>query len=154
MTVIHQNIRGLSNKSDELICSFTTNQINPHIIRLSEHNLSTHNLLLINLENYYLGCSFSRSINHGGGVCIYIRKDIHFVKRDVLHYCVEKIIEFCVVQIDTKTSHIVIICMYRSPVGNFEQFLSILDTALKYLYRPKTEFIICGDVNVNYLLDN
>jgi hypothetical protein len=31
LTVIHQNIRGLSNKSDELICSFTTNEINPHI---------------------------------------------------------------------------------------------------------------------------
>jgi hypothetical protein len=32
--------------------------------------------------------------------------------------------------------------------------LSILDTALKYVYRPKTEFLICGNVNVNYLLDS
>jgi exonuclease III len=116
--------------------------------------LSTQNLLLINLENYYLGSSFSRTIHHGGGACIYVRKDIHFVNRDVSHYCVEKVIEFCVVQIDTQTSHIVIICVYRSPVRNFEQFLSILDTALKYLCRLKTEFLICGDVNVNYLLDS
>jgi hypothetical protein len=149
-----QLFRGLSNKSDELICSFTTNKINPHIICLSEHYLSTQNLLLINLENYYLGCNFSCNINHGGGVCIYIRKVIHFVNCDVSHYHFEKIIEFCAVQIDTKTSHIVIICIYRSPVGNFEQFLSILGTALKYLYRPKTGFLICGDVNVNYLLDS
>jgi hypothetical protein len=47
-----------------------------YCICLSEHYLSTQNLLLINLENYYLGSSFSRTINHGGGVCIYIRKDI------------------------------------------------------------------------------
>jgi exonuclease III len=151
LTVIHQNIRGLCNKSDELVCSFTTNQINPPIICLSEHYLSTQNLLLINLENYYLGCSFSCTINHGGGVCIYVRKDMHFVNRDVSHCCVETIVELCAVQVDTKTSHIVIICIYRS-VGNFEQFLSILDTALKYLYRHKTEFLICGDVNINYLL--
>jgi hypothetical protein len=140
LTVIHQNIRGLSNKSDELICSFTTNQINPHIICLSEHDVSIQNLLLINLENYYLGSSFSRTMNHEEGVCFYIRKDIQFVNRDVSHYCVEKIIEFCAVQIHTKTSHIVIICIYGSPVGNLEQFFSILDIALKYLYRPKTEF--------------
>jgi hypothetical protein len=26
-----------------------------------------------------------------------------------------------------------------------------LDATVKYLYNPKSEFIICGDININYL---
>jgi hypothetical protein len=29
-----------------------------------------------------------------------------------------------------------------------------LDTALKYLYNPIPDFLICGDINVDYLNDN
>jgi hypothetical protein len=54
----------------------------------------------------------------------------------------------------TLTSHIVIICVYRSPAGNFRQFLNTPDITLKHLYKPKTEFLICGDVHVNYLSDS
>jgi hypothetical protein len=56
------------------------------------------------------------------------------------------------VQIDTKSSHIIIICECRSPAGNFRQFLNTVETTLKHLYKPKIEFLMCGDVNVNYLL--
>jgi hypothetical protein len=36
--------------------------------------------------------------------------------------------------------------LYRAPSGDFNQFLMRLDTTLKYLYNPKSEFIICGDI--------
>jgi hypothetical protein len=39
----------------------------------------------------------------------------------------------------------------RSPCGNFEYFVNKLDKVLKLLYKPKSEFIICGDFNVNFL---
>jgi endonuclease/exonuclease/phosphatase family metal-dependent hydrolase len=44
--------------------------------------------------------------------------------------------------------------MYRSPSGNFYQFLKLFDTMLMSLYQPKTEFIICGDINIDYLSDS
>jgi endonuclease/exonuclease/phosphatase family metal-dependent hydrolase len=44
--------------------------------------------------------------------------------------------------------------MYRSPSGNFYQFLKLSDAMLMSLYQPKTEFIICGDINIDYLLDS
>jgi hypothetical protein len=71
-TVIHQNIRGLSNKSGELICSLTSNNINPHLICLSEHYLTSQNLSIINLDSYILGTSYARTNSRGGGVCTYI----------------------------------------------------------------------------------
>jgi hypothetical protein len=40
--IFHQNIRGLRNKSDELIHSFEIDSINPQILRLSEHHMVEH----------------------------------------------------------------------------------------------------------------
>jgi hypothetical protein len=44
--------------------------------------------------------------------------------------------------------------MYRAPSGDINEFLQKLDAILKYLYSPKSEFIICGDININYLTEN
>jgi exonuclease III len=41
--------------------------------------------------------------------------------------------------------------LYRAPSGDFNQFLKRLDTTLNYLYNPKSELIICGDINIDYL---
>jgi hypothetical protein len=37
------------------------------------------------------------------------------------------------------------IYIYISPSGNFGEFAVQLNLILKYLYKPKVEFIICGD---------
>jgi hypothetical protein len=44
--------------------------------------------------------------------------------------------------------------MYRAPSGDIIEFLKRLDAILKYLYSPKSEFITCGDSNVNNLKEN
>jgi hypothetical protein len=46
----------------------------------------------------------------------------------------------------------IVICVYRSPSGDFNQFLRLLDMALLSLNKPATEMLICGDYNVDYLL--
>ena len=52
------------------------------------------------------------------------------------------------------TNQLIIICVYRAPSGDFHQFLRLLDLILLSLYKPKTEFVICGDINVDYLSDS
>jgi hypothetical protein len=44
-----------------------------------------------------------------------------------------------------------IIAIYRPPSGNFNKFMSHLETIIHQLYNPKIELIICGDINMNYL---
>ena len=44
----------------------------------------------------------------------------------------------------------VIICTDRSPTGNFNRFIKSLDKILNHLTKPNTEFIIRGDINVDY----
>jgi hypothetical protein len=63
-------------------------------------------------------------------------------------------IEICAVQIEVRLFHVIVICVYRAPSGNFSPFLRLLDSTLKFLYKPRTEFLICGDINVDYLIDN
>jgi len=45
------------------------------------------------------------------------------------------------------------LAIYRSPRGNFTNFLNRLDFILQELFNSKYN-ITCGDVNVNYLSDN
>ena len=52
------------------------------------------------------------------------------------------------------TNKQIILCMYRSPSGNFHPFLRLFEIMLMFLHRPKTEFVICGYVNLNYLSDS
>jgi hypothetical protein len=49
---------------------------------------------------------------------------------------------------------IVYTCVYRVPSGDFDYFLNKLDNILNSLHNYKTEFIICGDININYLGSN
>jgi exonuclease III len=43
---------------------------------------------------------------------------------------------------------------HKIPLEDINEFLNRLDAILKYLYSTKSEFIICGDINVNYLNEN
>jgi hypothetical protein len=40
--------------------------------------------------------------------------------------------------------------MYRAPSGDIKELLMSLDVILKYLYSPKSEFIICDDKKINW----
>jgi len=44
--------------------------------------------------------------------------------------------------------------IYRSPSGDFTNFLKQLDSILQKLYNTNYSIIICGDINVNCMTDN
>jgi len=43
---------------------------------------------------------------------------------------------------------------YRAPSGNFDLFLSKLNVVLRNLYTATLEYIVCGDINIDYLIDS
>jgi hypothetical protein len=98
--------------------------------------------LHLTLDGYLLGSSCCRQNLQRGGVCIFVKKDQCFNKIDFSQHCKEQDLEICAIQLETKTSNLIILSLYRDPSGGFYQFLSGLDAALKYLYNPKTEFLI------------
>jgi hypothetical protein len=78
LVLVHQNIRGIINKIEELQEYFSNDKIYPHILCFSEHYMSRDDVCFVGIENYVLGSSFSRSTFQKGGVCICIRNDVIF----------------------------------------------------------------------------
>jgi hypothetical protein len=63
----------------------------------------------------------------------------------------EQDIECCAIQLESKFFSLYVSAIYRTPEGDFEQFLHKLDCIINYLYKPKAEFIICADINTDFL---
>jgi exonuclease III len=145
----HQNIRGLKDISNELI-SFLFSEL-PHTICLTEYHLKDHEIDKISNEHYNLGAKFCRQFLKNGGVSIFGHKSLTFTNIPLEGNCKEQDIEVCAVKLNLSNTKIIIISIYRLPSGNFKYFLKKLDTILNTLHSNKEEFIICGDVNVNYL---
>jgi hypothetical protein len=108
----------------------------------------------INAEGYTIGAQFCRTLYKKGGVIIYIRNHLKFTNIDLSEYCKEKDFEVCALKLDIQSLNICIITIYRSPSGNFSCFLQTLNNVLQSLYTPALHIIICGDINVNYLVEN
>jgi hypothetical protein len=50
-------------------------------------------------------------------------------------------------------SKLCILTVYRSPLGNFNNFVVQLNSILCTLYNTKTDFILCCNFNIDYLKD-
>jgi hypothetical protein len=73
----------------------------------------------------------------------------------IYHYCNKQDIECRVVQLESKFSNIyfLAICLYRAPTGDFRISLKKEENILNYLYKPEAGFVICGDINIDYLTE-
>jgi hypothetical protein len=110
--IYHQNIRGISNKIDEFLTSLCYSK--PQIIGLTEHHLKTEEINNRNLDQYKLGTSFCRKKYKYGGVCICVSKTLQFSGINL-----EKL------KLNVQTNNFIIICIYRSPTGDFTHFNTI-----------------------------
>ena len=52
------------------------------------------------------------------------------------------------------TFNICIIVVCRAPCANFHLFLNGLDGIIRSLYKVDSRLIVCGDINVDYLVDS
>jgi len=116
-------------------------------IRFPAHGDFLH----VTIPGYILGSSFCRLNLQKVGVCIFVRKDLCWGKINISHNCKEKDLEICAAELETKSSKLIILSLHRASTGDFKRFIRNLDDALKYLYKPKVEFLICGDKHTDYL---
>ena len=144
----HQNIRGLKHKIDELLISLSC--INPQVLCVTEHHLQSDEINNIHLGQYILGTYFCRKIYKHGGVSIFVSRNIQFQEIDLSQYVKEKDFEVCALNFQEASIHLLIICLYISPMGDFTYFLNHFELALNKFCRVVTNIIVCGDFNVNF----
>jgi hypothetical protein len=152
LKLYRQNIRGMKGKLSELMVHLS--KVTSDIVCVTEHHLNASEIELTYLPSYILGANFCRETLKNGGACIYIHQDLKFTTVKVQIWAKEQDLEIADVQIKLKHVKLIIITVYRAPVGNFDYFLCKLDAMLKFLYKVNIEFLICGDINVNYVENN
>jgi len=86
-----------------------------------------------------------------GGGSIFVHEDLGFSSISLDKYCKEKDTEVCVVMLKITPIQLIILAIYRSPSGKFTNFLKNLDSILNTWHSNKVDFVICGDININYL---
>jgi exonuclease III len=145
----HQNIRGLTHKIDELLISLSC--INPQVLCVSEHHLWPDEINSVHLGHYTLHTHYCRRLYKQGGVAIFVSKNLEFQKIDLNQYVKEKDFEVCALNLQIATINLLILCLYRSPTGDYTYFLTQLESVLNKLYRVSTDIIVCGDFNINFL---
>ena len=147
--VMHANMQGIQSKFHELECFLTDNVFDFDYVCISEHWLSNDELCDgLSLANFSVVTSFSRTSHVRGGVLICAKKEATCVKLDFINSLSNEV-NCEVVALFCESSKIVIVCMYRSPSGDYNVFLSIITQVLNLLQSYK-QVVIAGDFNVRF----
>jgi hypothetical protein len=129
LKIYHQNICGLRYKADELLSLLYPNF--PHIICITEHHLGHTELNSIVVENYKLSASYCRRNALKGGKCIFVLNHLNCVTLNTEANSSHLDIELSAIKIQSDSSFIYILAVYRAPSGNFAHFMQKLDTILR-----------------------
>jgi exonuclease III len=149
--ICHQNIRGLKGKINEFLLSLSAEV--PHLIYFTEqHHLKDYELVDTHIPKYKLGANCCRKNLKQDGICIYVRESLTFTNINLLKYNKEQ--DIATIQLNIQKRKVIIVCICRAPCGNFECFLNKLEIILNSLHKRNSEFIVCGDININYLESN
>jgi hypothetical protein len=82
--------------------------------------------------------SYAHSIHQGGGVC-YIRADLEYTPVHLTQFCEEKNSKICAIKILSGKIKIFVLCTYRSPSGNVDYFIKMLDNLLSFYINLKAD---------------
>jgi hypothetical protein len=153
IVVLHQNICSLTPKTTELevlLCS----ELKPvNVICLTEHWQSELKLNCINITDFKLVSAFGRSSSEHGGSGIYVKNGLETKEISCVAGISEKKI-FAMSLIELPANKLLIVCIHRSPMEEFDKFLSKLEMVIERLLKKGKILSLCGDWNIDFLSDN
>ena len=153
VSVFHQNVQSINNKLLELDVILQTELEKVDILCLSEHWLREEYIKLISINEFKLTSNFRRSESSQGGTCIHVK---HYLQTKEVYYLngmsKEKDFEMSVVEI--RDYDMIIMCVYRSPDGDFSVFLSSLESVIQKVQMRKKQLLLCGDWNINFMQES
>ena len=153
MKVIHLNIQSISNKIHQL--EIIVSKEKPDLLCLSEHWMQELQAKVTTIHGYKLLSYYCRSNTTHGGVAIYGRLGTKFKVISIpKNYTGETVCECCAVSTLENNIKLAVLAIYRSPRSDLETFFNLLHNILTYISTNHQHIILCGDFNVNYLIDN
>lgn len=151
LSVAHHNIRSLRDKSEELEAFVLDAMPDLDVLCLTEHWLCDYESNFRYLSDFMVADCFTRTGLSRGGSLIMVRDSVAFEPLNFKSFSLELHCEISAVKL--AHSSVFVICIYRSPNGDFAQFLLVLERLLNCLI-DKNRVLICGDFNVHFNVDN
>jgi exonuclease III len=149
LIVLHQNVCSLRKKTTELEVLLCSELKHVDVICLTEHWQSDQKLNCTNIFYFKLARVFCRSSSVHGGSGIYIKDGL---KTEEISYFAgkseEKIFEMSLRELPGY--ELCIVCIYRSPDGQFDKFLNMLELVIQKLIMKDKILILCGDWNIDF----
>lgn len=151
---MHHNVCSLGNCIEELT-AFIDGVKEVQVLCISEHWQTEEQLEVINIKNYKLISNVCRPLKQHGGVAIYCELDVWAKPiSDVNNLSESKSFECCGAEIKINSISILIACIYRSPDGDKDVFMSRFNRLLDMFFEKKKLFFITGDFNINLFNSN
>jgi len=85
---------------------------------------------------------------------MFVHNSVKLTSLNIDSYCLDQDLEACAIHLNSLYDKLCILAIYRPPLGNFNTFVSNFDSILHKFFNLKFNFIICGDINLNYLADS
>ena len=118
-----------------------------------QHHMEKQDLLHPTLPGYKQDPVFAVKIYRREAYVFLFVQTCISAKLVISHNCKEKDLEICATELETKSSKLTTLSLYRVP-PDLNKFIKNLDDALKHQYKPTAEFLICGDVNTDYFAES
>jgi len=85
---------------------------------------------------------------------MFIHKSLKFTTLNIDSFCLDRDFEVCAIHLNSFCDKLCVLAIYRSRLGKFTTFLSNFDLILNKFFNLKFNFIVCGDININYLVES
>ena len=150
VSTFHQNVQSVNNKVLELNMILQTELGEVDVLCLSEHWLKEDYIKLINIDDFKLTSKFSRSNSTHGGTCTYVKQ---YLQTREINYIqgISKEKDFEISAVEIVDYNLTVVCVYRSPDGDFSIFLKNLESVIQKTKVRKRRLILCGDWNINFM---
>ena len=149
-SIFNCNIRSLGKNLCLLDDILVTVKEMPTIITISETKLNDNNQYVHNVQIPGYKFVGVNSRTNAGGVGIYIKENLKFIRRQDLEFSTDGL-ETCFVELPReRQKSIAIGSIYRHPHGDAENFRELLRLKLYHLNNCGYEVYITGDVNIDF----
>ena len=149
LTIMHLNCCSLSAKFDLFQVFLSNLSVLPDVFCLTE-SCTTSNDMFFSLQQYNM-LNFPYG-SRGGGIVIYVKNNIE-VSCQVIDVNVSTF-EFSCVRLGPDKSSITLLCLYRPPSTDKDVFCTELENLVNLLPSAPNNLIICGDYNIDALVDS
>lgn len=147
LKILHLNTRSIRNKEQQLSDLYASITHRFDILMYTETWLTE-----TEKPPHFHGYSYNgfvRSSGRGGGIAIYVKTSL---RHAIISEC--SVINSSVECMSVYLQKLIVVVIYRPPMGNKIDFFEYLERMLSFLCRFSMPFVIMGDVNIDMLSSN